>query len=460
MKSSLLRIVCHQHKFQLPANAAQINRNFQAPVYGDNAFLRILNAYFPDQFYSIALFDVTVLEQNTYNQCPVCGYPLTMQSAVCPRCGNDILEDISSLDQQSQELHHQNMEGKRADWYTRCLTEKLNISTNDPASAFRECAQQNAPKESAEHTEEVDYLDRISRAELLREGSVRKKWWNALSGDWKEIVKTTLKVVRDPSDQELLDFLETTHLRCDNRRIHNLLPVKALENLQQLRCDESPVESLEPLRNLEKLRRLYAFDCDFSSLEPLRNLTGLKLLWISSTKITSLEPISNLLALEELYCSETAINDLSPLKALINLEKLSCYKTAISSLEPIRHLENLVELGIDNSNITDITPIAGLKNLEYLRCNKTGITSIDALRDLFELRELSLANTPLLDIEPLEELANLEELDLSNTSITSIGPIMHLQNLEKIELSVGRIHQAELQRFIELHPYCEVLLKP
>ena len=83
-----------------------------------------------------------------------------------------------------------------------------------------------------------------------------------MTDDWKDIVKTTLKIVRDPSEQELLDFLETTHLRCDNRRIHNLLPVRVLEKLQQLRCDESPVESLEPLRHLEKLQRLYAFDCD------------------------------------------------------------------------------------------------------------------------------------------------------------------------------------------------------
>ena len=415
---------------------------------------------FSGLFHSIASLPVTVLEQNTYNQCPVCGYPLTTQSAVCPRCGNDILEDISSLDEQSRDVHNYNLDGKKAEWYTRCLTEKLNVCTDDAASASKKSVHQEMQNKSVENSSEVDSLRRISRPELLNEGAARKKWWNALSVDWKEVVKTTLKIVREPSDLELLNFLETTHLRCDSRRIHNLLPVSVLENLQQLRCDESPVESLEPLRNLQHLRRLYAFDCDFSTLEPLRNLKKLKLLWISSTKVTSLEPISNLLALEELYCSETVISDLAPLKALVNLEKLSCYKTAITSLKPLSHLENLIELGIDHSNISDITPLAELNNLEYLRCNKTGITSVEALRNLFELRELSLANTPLVDIEPLEGLANLEELDLSNTSITSIAPIMQLQNLEKIELSAGRIPHTELERFIELHPSCEVLLKP
>ena len=36
---------------------------------------------------------------------------------------------------------------------------------------------------------------------------------------------------------------------------------------------------------------------------------------------------------------------------------------------------------------------------------------------------------------------------------------MHLQYLEKLELSAGHIPGTELERFIELHPDCEVILK-
>ena len=103
---------------------------------------------------------------------------------------------------------------------------------------------------------------------------------------------------------------------------------------------------------------------------------------------------------------------------------------------------------------------AGLKNLEYLRCNKTRIKNIEPLRELSDLRELSIASTPLESIDALEGLANLEELSLSNTLITTIGPIMHLQQLEKIEISTGMIPEEEIERFIELHPHCEVVLKP
>ena len=54
----------------------------------------------------------------------------------------------------------------------------------------------------------------------------------------------------------------------------------------------------------------------------------------------------------------------------------------------------------------------------------------------------------------------LEELDISNTQVTSIAPLMHLENLEKIELSTSMIPGEEIERFIELHPGCEVVLKP
>ncbi len=402
------------------------------------------------------------LEQNTYNNCPVCGYPLTADSAVCPRCGNDILEDISSLDQQSLEAHHNYIEEKKAAWYTRCLAEKLNCSPDLPAGPSIEITlpdHQGHRSNSSNRSNEIDHLLSITRAELLKESGARKKWWSALTDEWQEIVRTTLKVTKEPSDQELLTFLDTTHLRCDNRRIHDLHPVRILEKLQQLRCDESPIESLEAVAHLEKLQRLYAFDCNFCSLEPLRNLKYLKLLWISSTQVTSLEPISQLLSLEELYCSETQIETLAPLERLSNLEKLSCYNTGISSLEPLRALENLIEFGINSSFVADLSPLAGLDNLEYLRCSKTAIASVEPLRMLPSLRELSLSCTPLLTIDALEELPWLEELDIANTMVSSIAPLMHLEHLEKLELTAGSVPREELERFIELHPVCEVILR-
>ena len=157
-----------------------------------------------------------------------------MESAICPRCGNDILEDISSLDQQSRELHHKNLEEKKATWYTRCLTEHLNFTPSPQADiSIKSCDQAHAQKLPL-RSDESEYLRKVTKADLVKESSARKKWWNSMSADWKDIVKTTLKMVREPSEQELLDFLETTHLRCDNRRIHNLLPVRVLDKLQQL----------------------------------------------------------------------------------------------------------------------------------------------------------------------------------------------------------------------------------
>lgn len=211
------------------------------------------------------------MEQNTYNKCPVCSFPLSLESAVCPRCGNDILEDISSLDQQSEELHRKTMDEKKAEWYTWCITENLNISDNELSTKPPDREKTSESRHLFSTPDEQELLRTASKAILLKDHSLRKKWWQALSADWKEVIKNTIKIVREPNDQEILDFFQTTHFRCDNRRIHDLWPIRILENLVQLRCDESPVESLEPLAHLSSLQRIYAFDCDFSSLEPFAN---------------------------------------------------------------------------------------------------------------------------------------------------------------------------------------------
>ena len=281
------------------------------------------------------------MEQHTYQNCPVCSYPLTEQSAVCPRCGNDILQDISSLDEQSQEKHLKILDEKKAAWYARCVTDKLNCCEMQPPEYNHEDLTCHVTAERGGKLVDAPVFS-LPREQLLKDRVKRQEWWNALNADWKEVIKNTLKLSDDPSDQELLDFFNVSHLRCDNRRVHSLAPLRVLEKLEQLRCDESPIENLDPLKDLRALKRLYAFDCDISSLEPLRGITSLKLLWISSTEINSLEPIVNLVNLEELYCSETPVNDLSPVSGLSNLEKISCYKTAVSSLKPLEQLVNLI----------------------------------------------------------------------------------------------------------------------
>ena len=83
------------------------------------------------------------MEQNIYQKCPVCGFPLTQDNAICPRCGNDILEDINTLDEQNLEKHYRIIEEKKADWYIHCLSENLERGTA-PALSFSH--EETAPK--------------------------------------------------------------------------------------------------------------------------------------------------------------------------------------------------------------------------------------------------------------------------------------------------------------------------
>ncbi len=403
------------------------------------------------------LTSVLTLKQHTYNNCPVCSYPLTEQSAVCPRCGNDILQDISSLDEQSQEKHLKIIDEKKAEWYARCVADNLSCCEMQPSTYNENDFTAHVSLRGGKLVDAPVFS--LPRKQLLEDRSKRNEWWNALNSDWKEVVKSTLKTSSNPSDQELLDFFNVTHLRCDNRRIHSLAPLRVLENLQQLRCDESPIENLEPLKELKHLQRLYAFDCDFSSLEPLNGITSLKLLWISSTEVSSLAPVANLVNLEELYCSETPVSDLSPVSGLTSLEKISCYKTNVSSLKPLEKLENLIELGFNSTHIDTLSPLAGLENLEYLRFSRTAIGSLEPLSGLVNLRELSFNETPVDSLEPLAGLPELEEISFADTRVSSIAPLMHLEYLEKIELSAGQVLNEELEQFLELHPDCDIILK-
>ncbi|NTU98314.1 MAG: leucine-rich repeat domain-containing protein, partial [Chlorobiaceae bacterium] len=144
------------------------------------------------------------MEQNTFNQCPVCSFPLTAESAVCPRCGNDILEEISSLDQESREIHVHNIEEKKAEWYSRSLTDLLEPGYEDKGvhSGKVTAADITLPDTSAGNDTEL--LRSATRTILLQDNASRKKWWHAMNSDWKETVKSALKIHREPSDQDLL----------------------------------------------------------------------------------------------------------------------------------------------------------------------------------------------------------------------------------------------------------------
>ena len=68
-------------------------------------------------------------------------------------------------------------------------------------------------------------------------------------------------------------------------------------------------------------------------------------------------------------------------------------------------------------------------------------------------------NAVPVTLEPLSGLQELEELSIIGTLVNSIAPLMDLMSLEKLELSAGRIPPSEIDRFMQLNPACEVIIK-
>jgi len=127
----------------------------------------------------------------------------------------------------------------------------------------------------------------------------KRKWWNQLDEDWKEIFKKAANI--------------------------NVGFFKGIFGFNN--------DDLEKIVNLQKL--------DFSGD------------WNKKGEISDLEPLRALTNLQELKCHLNQISDLEPLRALTNLQVLVCYSNQISDLEPLRTLTNLQGLDCHLNQISD-----------------------------------------------------------------------------------------------------------
>lgn len=129
-------------------------------------------------------------------------------------------------------------------------------------------------------------------------------------------------------------------------------------------------------------------------------------------------------------------------------------------LGPLVHLRGIKYLDIGHHNITNIDFCANLPDLEVGIFAIGPLEDISGIKDCTKLEYLELLVNPRLDDEDMQNLAglvNLEHLNIGGCrKITNLSFTDNMTKLKRFHCTMSNIPQEEIDRFIALHPDCEV----
>ena len=239
-------------------------------------------------------------------------------------------------------------------------------------------------------------------------------WWNALSDDWKSVLKR---------EGSMNDSISVDQLK-------KLLELKSL-NLSNQQC----LSDFTPLTRFTELHELNAAGTGLASLDVLRNSPQLEVLNLNNTPIEQFSEVNYFHKLTTLYLNNTLI----------------------SSIDFVKDYPNLRSLTIANTDVTNIAAISGCTNLTQLDIADTKIESIDQLSNLYNLRSINISNTPITDLASIKSLHKLEQLSMNNTWISNLDPIVSLTALKAIYCDNSGIHLKEATAYTLKHPHTLVI---
>jgi hypothetical protein len=270
----------------------------------------------------------------------------------------------------------------------------------------------------------------------LNEAEEVTKWWNALSENWKKILKEK-SALTDPIDYDKLkNVLRITDLDISNNKdIADLLALEKLTKLKRLDCKNTKVNSLYPIRSLNKLEVVDCSNTGITSIEPLQYASNMTDLFIDNTKVTDIKSVENFTKLKKLSFENTKVNNIEGLIECSQIEDLRMSNTKVDSLSVLRELGELKILRMDSLSISNLDDIKTHKNLE----------------------QLSISSTKVTDLSALSTFSNLKVIYIDNTKISSLSPLKNLKKLEKIYCNKTGIDMAKATEFMSSVPGCLVM---
>jgi Leucine-rich repeat (LRR) protein len=270
----------------------------------------------------------------------------------------------------------------------------------------------------------------------LNEAEETTNWWNALSPEWKKILK-------DKSGQtDPIDY----------NKLKNLLRITDL--------DISNNQSITDLNAIGKLTRLKSLDCSntkIKDLYPIRSLNKLEVVNCSNTGIESIEALQYASGMTDLFVDNTKISDITTVENFENLKKLSIENTNVSDIGALVACRNLEDLRISGTKVADFEVLKELGELKILRINALPISSLESITNLKKLEQLSFSATKITDISLLANLQNLQVLYFNNTGVNSLEALKGIKKLEKIYCDNTGIDAAKASNFITALPNCMVM---
>jgi len=137
---------------------------------------------------------------------------------------------------------------------------------------------------------------------------------------------------------------------------------------------------------------------------------------------------------------------------------LDCEGVPVAELAPLLAFAGLRVLNISGTKISSLAGIEALRELEILYADFGLFSNLEPLTGLSRLRALDVSCNlaDLADVTPLAGIVGLERLYLAHCDVVSIAPIMGSPSLRLLSLAGTAVPEAEIARFRDAHPACEL----
>lgn len=183
------------------------------------------------------------------------------------------------------------------------------------------------------------------------EESSNRDWWNSLSYSWKNVLKSSIKLRYEPTDEDIL------------RGIHNAIDNSGNSNLRKrighLIIDKNYARNLGAWYSGLRMER-----SDFE--------------WYLPYELSD-DELADIVTTDTVNChNSSSIIDLKPIERLSRLKNLNISNTDVSDLTPLAGLNNLVELAMSFTNVKSLQPLSKVKTMKKLICTDIQVNGSNA----------------------------------------------------------------------------------